>query len=438
MMQRVMRKPRRNPLNSEQILNDVAKLHVKDIDLGLDRFRTLLEKLGNPQESLPPVIHIAGTNGKGSTLAFLRAAFESVGYLVHSFTSPHLVSTCESINLAGEDIDEATFAQLLEEVVHANEGEPLTRFEALSAAAFLAFARNKGHVVLLETGLGGDGDTTNVITSPVLSILSPISLDHQEFLGDSLEEIATHKAGILKKDAPCVLAKQSKEAYQVIREKAKSLQVPLYREGREWFVKRAGDRMIFESWQGDSAWPLPGLVGEHQIQNAGVALAALEVLKERFRLPEEAVRNGLQSVHWPGRLERIPSAPFLEENWELWLDGGHNESAANALRQQFKKWHDKPLYLICGMMKRKNSRAFLEKTTPLSDHIYTVSIADQPCKKPEKLAEQVSDSGGNATVCHDIQGAFEQLKRDKRKPGRVLVCGSLYLLGTVYGLQSHP
>ncbi|WP_167730609.1 folylpolyglutamate synthase/dihydrofolate synthase family protein [Terasakiella sp. SH-1] len=423
---------RRLPLSSSQLLKDVEKLHTKDIDLGLDRFQALLSRLDNPQDKIPPIIHVAGTNGKGSTIAFLRSLFETAGYRVHSFTSPHLIRPHECINLDGEDISEEFFKELLEETINANDGAALTVFEAITAAAFLAFSRSRGHIVLLETGLGGLGDTTNVVAKPLLTVLTPISYDHMEFLGKSLGEIAAHKAGILKPDVPCVMAKQDEEAYQSIREKAKELDIAWYREGREWFVKKAGKQMIFEGWDGDSAWPRPGLSGDHQISNAGLALACLEALKATYHFPNEVILNGLQSVHWPGRLEQVETAQLLAEGWELWLDGGHNESAAQALRSQIKKWNDKPLYLVMGMMKRKDSKAFLSHIAGLADHVYTVPIDNQPSKKPEKLANQVLDAGGNATACEDLSLAFELIKAECDKPGRVLVCGSLYLLGTFY------
>jgi dihydrofolate synthase/folylpolyglutamate synthase len=415
----------------------VAKLHSKDIELGLDRFQALLQKLGHPQDDLPPVIHVAGTNGKGSTIAFLRSCLEAVGYVVHAFTSPHLIRPNESIVLGSEEIGEDQLLSLLNEVIEANDGAPLTVFEAITAAAFLGFSRTKAHVVLLETGMGGLGDTTNVVEKPALCAITPISLDHQEFLGETLLEIASHKAGILKAGVPCVLAKQEEEAYQSVREQAKALDVPLYREGREWFVKKAGQSMIFEGWDGDFALPLPGLEGEHQVQNVGVAMACLQVLKDHYNLPLEAIRNGVQDVEHPGRLERIDPEPYFESDWELWLDGGHNEGAAKVLRQQVKKWSDKPLYVVFGMLKRKNSKAFLKEFSGKVDHVYTVPIPKEKSKKPEKLAGHVQDAGGVATACEDLSLALELIRSERKKPGRVLICGSLYLLGAFYDLSGR-
>ncbi|WP_188663511.1 bifunctional folylpolyglutamate synthase/dihydrofolate synthase [Terasakiella brassicae] len=424
-------------LTSDILLSEIAKLHDKDIDLGLERFLTLLERLDNPQKKLPPTIHVAGTNGKGSTIAFLRAFFESVGYKVHSFTSPHFFNARETVNLAGNEIDEDIYCALLQEVIDANAGAPLTVFEAMTAAAFLAFSRSKGHVLLLETGMGGLGDTTNVIEAPIACAITPISLDHKEFLGESVAEIACHKAGILKKDVPVVIAKQEDEAYHAIRERAKQLNVLMYRERREWFIKKAGERVIFEGWQGiDRAWPRPALIGSHQVQNAGVALACLELVKDRFNFPDEALNNAMRSVHWPGRLERVV-LPTFDPKWEIWLDGAHNEAAGKALRRQLKKWDDRPLYLVLGMLKRKDSKPFIREIADVVDHVYTVPIPNQPCKKPERLALNVMDIGATATVCEDLPLALELIKRERKKTGRIVICGSLSLVANFYELQSR-
>ncbi|MDV7339950.1 folylpolyglutamate synthase/dihydrofolate synthase family protein [Terasakiella sp. A23] len=413
-------------------------LHSKDIDLGLERFQDLLLRLGHPQDDLPPVIHVAGTNGKGSTIAFLRAMFETVGYRVHAFTSPHMITPHDGIIVDGEEISEKEFTDLLEEVIRVNDGASLTVFEAITAVAFLAFARTKGHIVLLETGLGGLGDTTNVVEEPALTVITPISMDHTEFLGETLGEIATQKAGILKENVPCVMAAQDQEAYQAVRARVKELNIPFYREGRDWFVKRTGRQMVFEGWDGDYAWPLPNLAGEHQIHNAGLALACLEALKDRFQLPSEAVRSALQTVDWRGRLEQVDPKKLLPKNWELWLDGGHNVAAAQVLRKQIKKWNDQPIYLVFGMLKRKDSKAFLAEVAGIADHVYTVEIPDQKSKKPSKLAGQVQDAGGLATACEDLALAFELIKAERKdKNARVLVCGSLYLLSAFYDLHEN-
>lgn len=424
-------------LTSETLLSEIAKLHDKDIDLGLERFLTLLERLGNPHKNLPPTIHIAGTNGKGSTVAFLRAFFESVDYKVHSFTSPHFFNARETVNLAGREIDEDAYCALLQEIIDANNGAALTVFEAMTAAAFLAFSRTKGHVLLLETGMGGLGDTTNVVENPVLCAITPISLDHKEFLGDTVAKIASHKAGILKQGVPVVIAKQEDEAYHAIRERARQLNVLMYRERREWFIKKAGERIIFEGWQGDDrAWPRPSLVGRHQAQNAGVALACVALLKDRFNLPDEALNNAMRSVYWPGRLEQV-SSPEFDRNWQIWLDGAHNEAAGKALRQQFKKWNDQPLYLIVGMLKRKDSKPFITEIADMADHVYTVPIPSQESKKPEKLAKRVMDMGTTATACDDLRLALTLLKREGKKPGRIIICGSLSLVAAFYELHAN-
>lgn len=420
----------KSPLNAEQLLNGVAALHTRDIDLGLDRLQTLLSRLGTPQDNLPPVIHLAGTNGKGSTLTFLKSALEECGYSVHAFTSPHLVRPHECITLAGQEIGETDFQQLLQDVLDANNGDPLTVFEALTAAAFLGFSRTKGHVVLLETGLGGETDATNLVTQPALTILTPIALDHQEFLGPTIADIASVKAGILKQDVPCIVAQQTDEALQVIQERAQKLNVTLYREKNEWNVRKVADRLVFEGWLADTAWPLPGLPGDHQIQNAGVALAALSYLQDHFRLEPEAVGNGIAHAYWPGRLERIPRAGLLPQDWELWLDGGHNAQAASVLAQTLKNWTDKPLHIICGMLSTKDSAAFIEQLGPFADQFYTVTI---PNHKQSRSAEALADIAGqcdvSATPQASIEAALTELGQTGKGPARVLICGSLYLLG---------
>lgn len=412
---------------SQELLSHIATLNEREIDPGLDRFRVLLDRLDNPQDRLPLTIHVAGTNAKGSTIAMLDACFEAAGYSVHAFVSPHLVNPHESIRLCGVEVGEEVLAKALKKVLKANDGAPLTVFEALTAAAFLLFSSTKGHVLLLETGMGGLEDCTNIIEKPALCLITPISYDHQSFLGKTLAAIAGHKAGILKKGVPCVLARQDDEVYQVIREQARKLTVPLYRQGREWHIKRAGDRMVFEGWKGDHAWPVPSLIGDHQVDNAGLALACLEALPNHD-LPEEAVRNGLQSAYWPGRLEPVHAPEALGNNKEVWLDGGHNEHAARALAQQAKYWRDRPLILIWGMLKTKKPKAFYQALKGKSDHVYTVAIDEQKSKKPEKLCEIVESFGDPATNSGTLENAFNEISATYG-PCRVLICGSLHLVG---------
>lgn len=418
---------------SAACFDHIQGLHQQDIDLGLDRFLALLHRLGNPHKNGPPAVHCAGTNGKGSTLAFLRSVYEAAGWKVHSFTSPHFLRPHECITLAGHEVNEDTLCQLLNQVIAANDGAPLTVFEALSATAFLGFAHTHAHITLLETGMGGRGDCTNVVDQPLATLLTPISFDHQDFLGSTLAEIAAHKAGILKAGVPCIMASQDADAYQIIRSEAHEKTAPLYRQGREWFVKKAGKRLIFEGWRGDHAYPIPAhMVGDHQIQNAGLALATLQVLEDHHSFPQEVIANGLANTHWAGRLETVPALPDTP-NLEIWLDGGHNAAAALALATQAQKWQDQPLYCIFGMLARKNEQPFIEAIAPHCTRTYTVPITGQDHKDPDALAAAFKDHGTKAKACRDIAHALKKIqKRQDGAPARVLICGSLSMVASYY------
>jgi len=425
--------------NSTACFDHIKALHSQDIDLGLDRFVALLDKIGNPHQALPPVIHVAGTNGKGSTLAYLRSVFETAGWRVHSFTSPHFHRPHECITLNGEEISESLFTDCLNKIIVANDGAPLTVFEALTAAAFLAFSQSKAHIVLLETGMGGRGDTTNVIDRPLLTILTPITYDHQAFLGNDLSEIAHHKAGILKQTVPCISAAQTAEAYAIIRAEAQHKEVPLYHQNDQWFIKKAGDRLIFEGWQGDHAYPLPPhMVGDHQRQNAGVALAALHLLRDHYDLPDEVIRNGLLNTHWKGRLDLMPPLPD-HPTLEIWVDGGHNQAAAIALAQHMRHWQDSPVYVIIGMLARKDYKAFITALAPQVTEAYCVPIADQDDTDPDFLKQAFTDQGTKATLCSDIYHALKTLSQNQEAPfARVLICGSLSMVAAYDILSERP
>ncbi len=346
---------------SDRVLERLGRLHPKLIDLSLGRIERLLAALGNPQDALPPVVHVAGTNGKGSTVATLRACLEAAGYRVHAYTSPHLVRFHERIRLAGRLIDEDALLALLEECERVNGGTPITYFEITTAAALLAFARNPADIVLLETGLGGRLDATNVIQRPAATAITPISLDHQAFLGDTIAAIAGEKAGILKPGAPAVVAPQPPEAEAVIEARAAGLDAPLLRWRREWRCEAAGDGMRYAGPRWRLDLPLPSLAGAHQIVNAGTAIACLEALAE-FSLPPEAIAAGLRHIEWPARLQRLGRGPLvamLPAGWELWLDGGHNPGAGAVLAAAVALWRDRPLHLIVGMLNTKDAAGFL-------------------------------------------------------------------------------
>ena len=337
---------------SDRVLERLGRLHPKLIDLSLGRVERLLAALDHPQEKLPPVIHVAGTNGKGSTIATLRACLEAGGYRVDAYISPHLVRFHERIRLAGQLIEEEALIALLEECERANGGTPITYFEITSAAAFLAFARTPADIVLLETGLGGRLDATNVVHRPAVTAITPISLDHQAFLGDTIAQIAGEKAGILKPGAPAVVGPQPEEAEAVIEARAVELGAPLSRWQHEWRCTADGTDMRFtgERWQLDL--PMPSLPGAHQIANAGLAIACLEQLRS-LSLPPEAIAAGLRRIEWPARLQRLTRGPLVElmpPGWELWLDGAHNQAGGEALAAMAESWQERPLSLAASGM----------------------------------------------------------------------------------------
>jgi len=423
------------PVRTDVILERLSGLHPKLIDLSLDRIERLLEILGNPQDCLPPTVHVAGTNGKGSTLAYLRAILESAGYSAHVYTSPHLVSFNERIRLAGTLIREEALSELLEAVERANAGAPITFFEITSAAAFVAFASVPADIVLLETGLGGRLDTTNVIRSPVVTIVTPISHDHHQFLGNSLSEIAREKAGILKPGYPCVVARQPAEAMQSIIARAEDIGAPLFVQDEDWSIRREADRLIYEGPRGARTLALPNLPGRHQIGNAGLAIAALDRMP-RFPVSDADLDRGLTHAEWPGRLQHLHRGPLTEllpEHHELWLDGGHNASAGEAVADHIRaNWTDRPLYVISGMLNTKSCVDFLR---PLAEHCQLFSAVAIPGEEntvsADDLAAIAGSVGMDAHARPSVEQALKMLPLDSRLPGRVLICGSLYLAGRI-------
>ena len=423
---------------SDRVLERLGRLHPKLIDLSLGRVERLLAQLDNPQEKLPPVIHVAGTNGKGSTVATLRACLEAGGYRVHVFTKPHLVRFHERIRLVGRLIDEDALVALLEECEHANGGEPITYFEITTVAAFLAFARMPADIVLLETGLGGRLDATNVIRRPAVTAITPISLDHQAFLGDTIAAIAGEKAGILKSGVPAVIGPQPGEAEAVFEARANELGAPLLRWNREWRCAAAGDGMRFSGrhWRFDL--PLPSLLGAHQIVNAGTAIACLEQLRD-FPLSPESIAKGLRRIEWPARLQRLTRGPLVQmmpPSWELWLDGGHNPGAGAVLGEFIAGWHDRPLYLVAGMMNTKDAAGFLGPLAPHTKALAAVTIpGEQNALPAEAIAAAARSVGLIATTAASVEGAFGGFMLGS-SGGRVLLCGSLHFAGTVLAENS--
>ncbi|MFL7904123.1 bifunctional folylpolyglutamate synthase/dihydrofolate synthase [Azospirillum argentinense] len=420
---------------ADPVLDRLKGLHPKVIDLSLDRVHRLLAALGHPERRLPPVVHVAGTNGKGSTLAFLRAMLEAAGLRVHVYTSPHLVRFHERIRLAGTLIDDDRLAALLEECEAANGGGPITFFEVTTVAALLAFAREPADVVLLETGLGGRLDATNVVDRPAVTAITRISYDHRQFLGDTLEAIAGEKAGIFKPGVPAVIFPQpAEEAARTLAIRAETVGAPV----PGWSVTPTEGGFRFESDRRRIELPLPGLAGAHQIVNAGVALACLDHLP--VKVDDAAVRRGLAAVEWPARLQRLTRGPLAEAlpaGWDLWLDGGHNDSAGEVLAIQAARWAEeepkRPLLLVYGMLASKEPREFLGPLAPFVTVARTVAIPGEEASLPAEDTAAATRACGiaDSAAAADVGSALEDLTGRVDGPARVLICGSLYLAGTV-------
>lgn len=415
--------------SSDTILARLMSLHPKVIDLSLDRMHRILAALGNPERRIPPVIHIAGTNGKGSTQAMIRAGLESAGKLVHAYTSPHLAQFHERIRLAGELIAETDLAAALEECEAANAGEPITFFEITTAAAFLAFSRTAADYTLLEVGLGGRLDATNVIDAPRLTVITPISIDHTQYLGETLAEIAGEKAGILKRRTPCIVAPQDPVAREVIEQKAERLFAPLRIARQDWDSRREGDALIYQDDHGLMDLPLPVLPGPHQIQNAGTAIAALRELG--FGRIEACA--AVTEAEWPARMQRLTRGPLVEAagHCELWLDGGHNPAGGEAVAATLAAMARKPMHLICGMLNTKDVAGYMRPMATVAQSLTAVAIPGEPnTLSAEETAAAAGSAGLPATTAPDALSAVQSLA--KAHPGaRILICGSLYLAGQV-------
>jgi dihydrofolate synthase/folylpolyglutamate synthase len=423
---------------TDLVLERLTKLHPKIIDLSLDRVWRLLEKIGHPERRLPPVVHVAGTNGKGSVIAYLRAMLEAAGKRVHVYTSPHLVRFHERIRLDGTLISETELLRLLEECEAANGGTPITFFEITTCAAFLAFARQPADILLMEVGLGGRLDATNVIERPLLTVQMPISFDHMQFLGHTLAAIAGEKAGIMKRGVPAVIAPQPPEAAAVFDAKAKDLGAEQYRHGHEWSVEPDGDGMLYRDSAGERRYPLPGLAGRHQIDNAGTAIACLKYLGQ-FGVSDPAIKRGLREVQWPARLQWLTKGPLaaaLPPGWELWLDGAHNASGGEALAVMAADWAKAPgrlpLYLISGSLSTHDPLGLLRPLAPYVAGVRTVIVpGDHKTLPAESVAESARQAGIRAEPATDVTAALTDIVAKSKAPARVLICGSLYLAGSV-------
>jgi dihydrofolate synthase/folylpolyglutamate synthase len=419
---------------SDLILARLRGLHPKRIDLSLGRLERLLARLDHPERRMAPVVHVAGTNGKGSALAMLDVMLQAAGHRVQRYISPHLVHFNERFLFDGRPISEPELADVLEVCERTNHGEPITEFEVITAAAFVAFARRPADVLLLETGLGGRLDATNVVERPLLTALSPISLDHQGFLGDTLGQIAFEKAGILKPGVPCVVGPQAPEALAVIEARAAELNLPLQVHGRDWIARRAGDRLRVETGGRSLDLPLPALSGCHQIDNAGLAVVSALALGRLAPRPE-ALAQGLREVSWPARLQRIERGTLLEllpSRIELWLDGGHNPAAGAALAASMGGIDARPLHLIVGMLNTKDERGFLQPFAGLGRSVQTVPVPDEAASRDAAdAAEQARALGLRAEAAPDVRTALARIASAEPGAARILICGSLYLAGHV-------
>ncbi|MBI1404710.1 MAG: bifunctional folylpolyglutamate synthase/dihydrofolate synthase [Caulobacter sp.] len=428
-------------LPHDAALERLRLLHPKLIDLSLGRMRRLCADLGDPQRRLPPVIHVAGTNGKGSTVAFLRAMAEAAGLKVHVFTSPHLVRFAERIRLAGTLITEDHLAAVLQRVETANAGQAITFFEITTAAAFQAFSEVPADLCLLEVGLGGSLDATNVIEHPAVSVICPVDHDHREFLGDDIASIAGEKAGIIKRGRPVVSGWQGEEAFAVIEARARALGAPLAAMGRDFDAFAQGGRMVLQADDRLLDLPLPALAGAHQIANAGVAAMAALAL-DHPRLTEADIARGVEAVVWPARMQRLTAGPLAQRaraaGTDLWLDGGHNVHAARALADALaalRARDGRPATLICGLLGNKDAEGFFDALRGVAGDVIAIPFAADAASPPERLVSAARAAGLEARAAEGLDAAITLALAGDGPPPRLIICGSLYLAGEVLALS---
>jgi dihydrofolate synthase/folylpolyglutamate synthase len=432
-----------------ELIARLSALHPRQIDLGLERMLALLERLGHPERRLPPVIHVAGTNGKGSTIAYLRAILEAAGLRVHVYTSPFLVRINECFRIGrsggGRLVGDGELYAALDQCERANAGAPITIFEIETAAAFCLFAQHPADVVLLEVGLGGRLDATNVIEAPLASVIAPISMDHTEFLGDTLMAIAGEKAAIIKRKVPAICAEQPPEAMAAIEQQARRMHAPLHRAGQEWHVNVERGRLVYQDDRGLMDLAAPKLFGRHQFDNAGLAIATLRAQK-MFRIEPAAFEAGIVNAEWPARMQRLGSGALPEQapqGSELWLDGGHNAEGGRvtaAALGDLEERVPRPLVVIAGMMANKDADAFLANFAGLTRYIIAVPIPGREGAMPsDRLADAARALGMRVETAASVEAALRALARLAYEvPPRILITGSLYLAGHVLSANGTP
>jgi len=438
-----------SPQDVDQALATLRALHPKKIDLGLERIERVLNALGNPHKKLPPIVHIAGTNGKGSTVALLRAMAEAEGLNCHVYTSPHLVHFRERIVVASKEISDPQLIDVIERVRAANDGAPLSFFEATTAAAFLAFAETQADLCIIEVGLGGRFDATNVIEEPAAVGITPVDMDHAEFLGRDLAGIGKEKAGIMKPYCPVAIGPQHDKVRSVMEASGNKNHVKPLFFGQDFRTYRQHGRLVYENEQTLMDLPLPALLGEHQVKNAGLAIT----LAKMIRLSDKAIANGLKTVHWPARLQNLTSGPYAdlvkESGGELWLDGGHNPHAARAVASamaELESTSPRPLILVTGILANKDIGGFLDAFKGLASAVIGVTIPGHSALSPETLVELARSRFTTGYVASNLTAAIQlaintgeglsrQTVDEPIIPPRILICGSLYLAGEVLSVK---
>ncbi len=408
------------------------------IDLGLKRIKTLLNRLGNPEKNIPPVIHVAGTNGKGSTIAFLKAIFNATGYSVHQYTSPHLIRFNERIVISNSEISDEQLYEVIEECRLKSEGLNLTFFEATTAAAFLAFSRFPADVVLLETGLGGRYDATNVMENILVSIITPISLDHTEFLGKTTLKIASEKAGIIKSDSPCIISWQEKEVLNYLTNECKKIGAKSFAYQDDWRFEKTenGFKIIDFAIGEESEFPMPNLKGIHQIINASTAICAMKKLPESFNITQEHLKQGISNASWPARMQKIQNgtlASLLPKNSEVWLDGAHNTTGAKMIAATLTTFSQMPTFLINGMTRDRDIEGFVLPFKNVVKYVFAVPVEWEPkSENPRKIKDTAEKLGMKSYECNSLIEAINLCAAKSEGIAiRIIICGSLYLAGDI-------